>query len=527
MNYQKASEKHSPSSLKQRPSGNGGSIQNFWNERIMERFIKANLFIICCVVAVLLLIVYLGAFSCEVSWILEAHGELPFAAYTLCTLYFVMFVATTILIHGLVSGLCWPLFAWSGIIGLLSIPELVFVMIMTTQHWGLQSVHGLTELTSYLIRLIINCLALICVIPTGIRWRRETQVLSQLQGLATRLSLQTPAPSVPMTKADSRRSSQRLSGFENAGYQLCDETSGKLPLGPGMGMGLNNQCGNGGSQAFGSQNEFNASMFAPALAQQFNNAAQMQRAAGGGGGPPGHRAQSLMDLRCTLPGMYNPRHVLDTEDKNAKYFNITIDDLKNNLQDSHRPSPPSLIGSASNDPIYCSIEPKQMTPPPAQQRPHHGHRPRGSHKQPPPGQLSRNCISLENLDGISKVQNDLNAYGNNLLQNYTQQQQYYLAMLLNPLHQQQQHQQQMQQLQQHHHQAAGGIYRRPSACSSIGGFSGTVLAQPRRGSHHSQQMQYYGGFGYANYANPYITANSKLSLGNESDDYRKYRDVAL
>lgn len=80
-------------------------------------------------------IVYLGAFSCEVSWILEAHGELPFAAYTLCTLFFVMFVATTILIHGLVSGLCWPLFAWSGVIGLLSIPELVLVMLMTTQHW--------------------------------------------------------------------------------------------------------------------------------------------------------------------------------------------------------------------------------------------------------------------------------------------------------------------------------------------------------------------------------------------------------
>ena len=80
-------------------------------------------------------IVYLGAFSCEVSWLLEAHGELPIAAYTRCTLYFVMFVATTILIHGLVSGLCWPLFAWSVVIGLLSIPELVLVMLMTTQHW--------------------------------------------------------------------------------------------------------------------------------------------------------------------------------------------------------------------------------------------------------------------------------------------------------------------------------------------------------------------------------------------------------
>lgn len=56
MNYQKTSEKQSPSSLKKRPPGNGNSIQNFWNERIMERFIKANLFIICCVVAVLLLV---------------------------------------------------------------------------------------------------------------------------------------------------------------------------------------------------------------------------------------------------------------------------------------------------------------------------------------------------------------------------------------------------------------------------------------------------------------------------------------
>ncbi|KAM8711341.1 hypothetical protein ACLKA7_000477 [Drosophila subpalustris] len=506
MNYQKASETQKKTGNNNNNSNSG--IQNFWNERIMERFIKANLFIICCVAAGLLLIVYLGAFSCEVSWLLEAHGELPIAAYTLCTLYFVMFVATTILIHGLVSGLCWPLFAWSAVIGLLSIPELVLVMLMTTQHWGLQSVHGLTELTSYLIRLIINCLALICVIPTGIKWRRETQVLNQLQGLATRLSLQTPAPSVPMTKADSRRSSQRMNGFENAGYQLCDETTTTTSK---LGTGLNNH-----HNQFGSQNEFNASMFAPALAQQFQR--------GGGGVSTGatgaHRAQSLMDLRCTLPGMYNPRHVLDsTEDKNAKYFNITIDDLKNNLQDSHKASPPSLIGSSSNDPIYCSIEPKQLTPPPAQlrhyqQHPHHPHpHPHHPHQQSAvPAKLARNCISLENLDGISKVQNDLAAYGNNLLQNYTQQQQYYLAMLLShPLQQ-----------QAAAAAAAAGLYRRPSACSSTM-LPGQQLQ--RRGS--QQQLQYYGGFGYANYANPYVTANSKLSLGNESDDYRKYRDVAL
>lgn len=77
----------------------------------------------------------MAAFSCEVSWILEARGELPASAYVLCTQYFIVFVATTILIHGLVTGLSWGLFAWSIIIGVLSIPELFFVMVMTTQHW--------------------------------------------------------------------------------------------------------------------------------------------------------------------------------------------------------------------------------------------------------------------------------------------------------------------------------------------------------------------------------------------------------
>lgn len=94
----------------------------------------------------------MGAFSCEVSWILEAKGDLPYSAYILCTQYFVVFVATTILIHGLVTGLSWGLFAWSIVIGLLSIPELIFVMIMTTQHW----VSVINILLVLLILLVIN-----------------------------------------------------------------------------------------------------------------------------------------------------------------------------------------------------------------------------------------------------------------------------------------------------------------------------------------------------------------------------------
>ncbi|XP_075164870.1 reduction in Cnn dots 6 isoform X1 [Haematobia irritans] len=505
MNSEKQSETYKSIS-----GGGGGAdgITSFWNQYVMERFIKANLFVICCVAAGLLLIVYLGAFSCEVSWILEARGDLPYAAYVLCTQYFIVFVATTILIHGLVTGLPWGLFAWSIVIGILSIPELIYVMIMTTQHWGLQSVHGLTELIAYLIRLIINCFALICVIPTGLRWRRESQVLTQLQDLATRLQLQTPPPSVPIlsSKADSRRSSKRLQNqqhaFENSGYQVTETSKTLNPGSQPQGLNL-----------FGSQNEFNASMFAIPFMQQ-----QQFNPPGNPATRNGNRAQSLMDLRCTLPGLYNPRYVIENSDeKNGKYFNITIDDLKNNLQDTQK-QPPSLIGSTSNDPIYCSIEPKQ--PSPIQQR---GQRepmalPTQATSTSQPVKLARNCISLENLEGINKVQNDLAAYGHNLLQNYNQQQQYYLAML--------------GYLQEHQPQqfpSAMGLYRRPGSQASLNPqvLSGTGALPQQFQRRPSQQLQYYGGFGYANYTNPYITANSKLSLGNESDDYRKYRDVAL
>lgn len=451
---------------------------DFWNERIMERFIKANLFLICCIAAALLLIGYLAAFSCEVSWILEARGDLPNSAYVLCTQYFIVFVATTILIHGLVTGLPWGLFAWSVIIGILSIPELFFVMVMTTQHWGLQSVHGLTELISYLIRLVINCFALICVIPTGLKWRREQQVLSQLQNLATRLQLQTPPPSVPIAKGDSRRASKRslnipnITSFDNGGY-VVNEVK---PIHGSVQQFFHT------NSTFGSQNEFNASHFAPT--QQYSAPVR------------GNRAQSLMDLRCTLPGLYNPRYVIENEDQNAKYFNITVDDLKNNLNDSKKPpidEQNSIIGSVAADPIYCTIDAAK-----SQQQ-----------------KLSRNCVSLENLEGIAKVQHDL-SYDNNLLQNYEQQ--YILAMMghsvnYNPL----QHQALLEHLHRHHHN--NPRYSRSSRRSSTS-----------QRHNNMNGMVGCGGIGYGGYTNPFAynaPGNSKLSLGNESDDYRKYRDVAL
>lgn len=44
---------------------------------------------------------YLVAFSCEISWILEARGDLPIPAYLLCAQFFILFISSAILIHGL------------------------------------------------------------------------------------------------------------------------------------------------------------------------------------------------------------------------------------------------------------------------------------------------------------------------------------------------------------------------------------------------------------------------------------------
>lgn len=134
---------------------------------------------------------------------------------------------------------------------------------MITQHWGLQSIHGLTELISYLLRLIINCLALLCVIPTALHWRSEKRVQKQLESLANRLQLTTPLPdaqiSAPMpghvinekTQSGSLRSTssrRSRSGFSNLGFEAQGEM---LPPVAAQDATLTSS----------SENEFNASIF--------------------------------------------------------------------------------------------------------------------------------------------------------------------------------------------------------------------------------------------------------------------------
>lgn len=84
------------------------------------------------------------------------------------------------------------------------------------------------------------------------RWRQEKKTLSQLQSLAARLQLTTPTPNFTHSNdADSIRNSKRSmsrrsSGFDNPGFMTPQETSIDI-------IEYSNK--------FGSQNEFNASIF--------------------------------------------------------------------------------------------------------------------------------------------------------------------------------------------------------------------------------------------------------------------------
>lgn len=111
-------------------------------------------------------------------------------------------------------------------------------------------------------------------------------------------------------------------------------------------------------------------------------------------------------------------------------------------------------------------------------------------KDSPAKNLSRNCISLDNLNSSINnfFRNDFNLYGNNLLQNHTVQW---------PGH--------------YRHFA----YVPPPPPQYFYYYS------PYTHTHVHQHPA--GGF-----FNPYVNSNSRQSVGTSStDDFRKYRDVAL
>ncbi|XP_055596305.1 uncharacterized protein LOC129746593 [Uranotaenia lowii] len=488
----------------------------------MGYFSKRNIFIYCCVSACLSLITYLVAFSCEVSWILEARGNLPVPSYLLCAEFFILFISSAILIHGLSTGVSWGLLSWSIIIGVLSVPELALVMYMTIQYWGLQSAHGLTELIGYLVRLIVNCLALLCVIPTALRWRQEKKVLSQLESLASRLQLTTPTPTTPFNAPNgtapnglnSLRASKRSqasrrpsTGIDNPGYVPHENNSVDIVQ---QYTAYNNM--------YGSQSEFNASIFGLNPSQYI------------GPPPPAMAAehkktQSLLDLRFIFPpkfmstnekklgkekGLDETDSVLNNNLKNKLNNKFTDGDKKDNSSVIEMNTDPT---SATNDPIYYTIESTK-----------------------PNKILGRNCVSLENLGNITLSESPLPykkndfaqyRYGNNLLKNYTLNP--WNVIAYNPAYSAY-----PPSYFHYHHMHPYQIYQMyhnnfPPAAGAGAGPGGGYFGSPHHPHHHHHHNHHpAGGYGYG-YNTGYLNSanNSRQSLGAESDDFRKYRDVAL
>lgn len=119
----------------------------------------------------------------------------------------------------------------------------------------MESNHGLTEVISYFIRLIINCVILIHVVPLALKWRKEKKILKQLESLASRLQLTavTPAPNYGNYSNTIPRSTKDIESEQSRQENNCDKAV----------SGLDNH---GYHQSYpylhyGSQNEFDASIF--------------------------------------------------------------------------------------------------------------------------------------------------------------------------------------------------------------------------------------------------------------------------
>uniref|UniRef100_A0A1S4J1V9 Uncharacterized protein n=1 Tax=Culex quinquefasciatus TaxID=7176 RepID=A0A1S4J1V9_CULQU len=489
----------------------------------MGYFSKRNIFIYCCISACLSLITYLVAFSCEVSWILEAKGTLPIPSYLLCAEYFILFISSAILIHGLSTGISWGLLSWSIIIGVLSVPELALVI-----------------------------------------WRQEKKVLSQLESLASRLQLTTPTPTTPFNGTtvgaplttnglNSLRASKRSqmsrrpsTGFDNPGYVPGVETNSVDIV----------QQYTAYNNLYGSQSEFNASIFGLNPSQYIGPPPPAL-------GPECKKTQSLLDLRFIFPpkflGSSNNNNNIekkapakegkgtDETDSSSVLNNNLKNKINNKLNESGKgiKDSNSVIemntdptSGAVNDPIYYTIESNKTSK-----------------------ILGRNCVSLENLGNITLTESPLPykkndfaqyRYGNNLLKNYALNPWNVIAYnpaysAYPPAYFHYAHQMHPYHMYHMHHNNFPPAAGTPGGMANGGGGGGGgYFAAPHHamhggGGHHMHHGLGPGGGGMAapysathstlsyGYSNAYLNSanNSRQSLGNESDDFRKYRDVAL
>lgn len=124
---------------------------------------------------------------------------------------------------------------------------------------GSESNHSIPEVVCYFIRLILNCVILLHVVPLALKWRKEKKILKQLESLASRLQL----TSSPQTQANFIGN---YNGTIQRGATTKDAVESDTSI---QGNNGNEKCAsvggvdnNGYLQSYyGSQSEFDASIF--------------------------------------------------------------------------------------------------------------------------------------------------------------------------------------------------------------------------------------------------------------------------
>lgn len=150
---------------------------------LLENCFCCSLAVASSVIGVYTLVAYIIAFSMEIWWIVHTDAILPSPAYILCAGYFMVFLFSGVLLRGLSVKRTLYLLEWLLVIAAFSFPEALLVLFMSIHYWKVRSLYGLTELTCWVCRAVVNVAGMICVQSLYSTWREEKQVLRRLRDL--------------------------------------------------------------------------------------------------------------------------------------------------------------------------------------------------------------------------------------------------------------------------------------------------------------------------------------------------------
>ncbi|ERL85068.1 uncharacterized protein LOC109542578 isoform X1 [Dendroctonus ponderosae] len=150
----------------------------------IEKCFCCSLPIACGFFSAYLLIAYLIAFAFELIWIiLESSKTLPAAAVLLSAGYFAMSLFAALLLHGLATKNTLCLVTWMFAVTILTFPEAGLVIYMSVDHWGVAHIYGITELTCWLLRIIVNLIQIVLIQSLYSLWKDDDLMVKRMQTL--------------------------------------------------------------------------------------------------------------------------------------------------------------------------------------------------------------------------------------------------------------------------------------------------------------------------------------------------------